>query len=323
MRISGVVLPPDPIQAQPTYAKAQAVFEALPHVRVLFDNGAGAEPGAPVAVSEQSFATWPVPNVRADWWYLQPGGGLNGRPPAGEGADSYRPDPSARPRTDFNGADSAVWSALPSYDWTEPVEGKALSYVSAALSADEVMVGTGSVDLWLKSNASDTDLQVTLSEVRPDGKETYVQDGWLRASMRKLFPTGRRAPFPFLRTTPLDPISTFLQSDVAPLRAGRWSLTRVEVFPFGHVFHAGSRIRITIEAPGGDRPRWAFDTLVPSANQVVSVGYGPDTPSRVVLPVVPETSTTAAPPCPSLRGEPCRSYVPFTNTPGSSRTLGP
>jgi predicted acyl esterase len=322
MGISGVTLPPDPIQTHSTYAQAKAAFEALPHVRVLFDNGAGARPGAPVAVSEQSFATWPVPNVRADAWYLQPAGGLNGRPPASEGADSYRPDPSARPRTDFNGSDGGVWSALPSYNWTEPAEGKALSYVSAALPADEVMVGTGSVDLWLKSKAPDTDLQVTLSEVRPDGKETYVQNGWLRASMRKLFPAGQ-APFPFLRTTPLDPISTFLQSDVAPLRADRWSLTRVEVFPFGHVFHAGSRIRITIEAPGGDRPFWAFDTLVPSANQVVSIGYGPDTPSRVVLPVVPETGMTAAPPCPSLRGEPCRDYLPFTNTPGSSRTLGP
>ncbi len=37
-------LPPDPIQEQPTYAKALAAFTALPEVRVLFDNGAGASP---------------------------------------------------------------------------------------------------------------------------------------------------------------------------------------------------------------------------------------------------------------------------------------
>ena len=48
------------------------------------------------------------------------------------------------------------------------------------------MVGTGSVDLWLRSSATDTDLQVTLSEIRPDGLEYYVQNGWLRASHRKL-----------------------------------------------------------------------------------------------------------------------------------------
>ena len=48
------------------------------------------------------------------------------------------------------------------------------------------MVGSGSADLWIASSETDTDLQVTLTEVRPDGKETYVQSGWLRASKRAL-----------------------------------------------------------------------------------------------------------------------------------------
>ena len=42
------------------------------------------------------------------------------------------------------------------------------------------------VDLWVKSTEANTDLQVSLTEVRPDGQEMYVQDGWLRASNRKL-----------------------------------------------------------------------------------------------------------------------------------------
>ncbi len=48
------------------------------------------------------------------------------------------------------------------------------------------VIGNASVDLWLKSTAPDTDIQVTITEVRPDGKETYVQNGWLRASNRAL-----------------------------------------------------------------------------------------------------------------------------------------
>ncbi len=36
---------------------------------------------------------------------------------------------------------------------------------------------------------------------------------------------------------------------------------RVELFPFAHVFRAGSRIRITVEAPGGNRPFWTFADL--------------------------------------------------------------
>ena len=317
MGISGVTLPPDPIQKQPDYAHAKAAFEALPHVRVMFDNGAGGTSGVPYPAFEQSFASWPVPGVQAQKWFLQPGGQLGQQQPPAPGSDSYQPDPSARPRTDFNGSSTDVWAALPSYDWTQPVEGKALSYLSPPLPADQLMVGTGGVDLWVKSNAPDADLQVTLTEVRPDGQETYIQNGLLRASMRKVFPAGQQAPFPFLQTTPLDPIATFLQSDVAPLSDSSWSLARIEIFPFGHVFRAGSRVRITVEAPGGDRPFWAFDTLQPPAGQRVWIGYGPSTPSHVVLPLVSATAGgTPFPPCPSLRGEPCRTFLPFANTPG-------
>src|SRR3712207_8428059 len=48
-----------------------------------------------------------------------------------------------------------------------------------------VIAGPSSLDVYLKSSARDTDLQATISEVRPDGAETYVQNGWLRASHRK------------------------------------------------------------------------------------------------------------------------------------------
>jgi predicted acyl esterase len=317
MGISGVTLPADPIQHQPDYAHARAAFEALPRVRVLFDNGAGGAPGVPYPASEQSFASWPGPGVQPQKWFLQPGGLLGEERPPAPGWNSYHPDPSARPRTDFTGSGTDVWAALPSYDWTQPVEGNALSYLSPPLAADQVMVGTGSVDLWIRSNAPDADLQISLTEVRPDGKETYVQNGLLRASMRKVFPVGQQAPFPFLQTTPLDPIATFLRPDAAPLSDTGSSVARIEIFPFGHIFRAGSRIRITVEAPGGDRPFWAFDTLTPPAGQRVWIGYGPSTPSRVVLPLVSETGgTTPFPPCPALRGEPCRTFVPFINEPG-------
>ncbi|MFI4951465.1 MAG: CocE/NonD family hydrolase, partial [Caulobacterales bacterium] len=41
MGVSGVTLPPDPVQLQPTYEGALAAYESLRPVRVLFDNGAG------------------------------------------------------------------------------------------------------------------------------------------------------------------------------------------------------------------------------------------------------------------------------------------
>jgi hypothetical protein len=159
--------------------------------------------------------------------------------------------------------------------------------------------------VYLKSSRPDTDLQVTLSEVRPDGNETYVQNGWLRASHRKLDPK---------RSTPLDPFPTHLKSDAARLPAGRFTLVRVPIFPVAHAFRAGSRIRVTITATGGDRPRWAFAT-VDKGNARNTVSLGGARASSLVLPVVAGANAKGTPlPGPtSLRGEPNRRYAPASN----------
>ena len=80
------------------------------------------------------------------------------------------------------------------FAWKAPVPpGGAVAYTSAPLGRDLVVGGPGSLDLWLSSTATDTDLQATVTEVRSDGQEVYVQRGWLRASQRKL---DRRASTP-------------------------------------------------------------------------------------------------------------------------------
>ena len=74
-----------------------------------------------------------------------------------------------------------------------------------------MIIGSSSADLWIRSDAPDTDIEVTLSEVRPDGQEVYVQSGWLRASHRAL---DKQA------STALHPVQTHLETDAAPLPAG-------------------------------------------------------------------------------------------------------
>ena len=101
-----------------------------------------------------------------------------------------------------------------------------------------MVIGAGAVQAWIKASAPDVDLQVTVSEVRPDGRETFVQDGWLRASERKLDPRGRAA-----RARSQVP-----PRDVAPLPEGRYSEVTVPLYYEGHVIREGSRIRVTISA---------------------------------------------------------------------------
>jgi predicted acyl esterase len=288
-----------------TYAQALAAYESEPRVRVEFENGAGqggVEPGMPVPAFSQDFTAYPLPGTTAQRWYLGPDGSLGAEAPTAaddaEGTvDSYVSDPSARPRTSTTGGGD--WAQYPPYRWADPVAGKSLTYVSPPLDQTEVMVGSGSVDLWLRSSAPDTDLQVTLTEVRPDGKETYIQSGWLRASVRKVDEA---------RSTELQPLLTVLEADAAPLPAGEFTKARIEIYPFAHVFRAGSRIRLIVTAPGGDRIAWAFDSLAGTPTNEVARSAG--RPSSIALPVVAGVSVpTGLPACPGLRAQPCRTYT--------------
>jgi uncharacterized protein len=184
-----------------------------------------------------------------------------------------------------------------------------VAYVSSPLSANTVVVGGGAAQLWIRSSVPSVDLQVTVSEVRPDGIETFVQNGWLRASERKLDSA---------TSTLLEPVLSLRHPDVAPLPKGRFTEVTVPLYYEGHAYRKGSRIRITIAAPGGDQAVWAFDQTSPGGRATVAIGHSPTMPSRVVLPVVPGVAVpTALPPCPGLRGEPCRRYQPLVNRPGA------
>ena len=252
MGIGGVTFPADPIENEPDYASALAAFEAAPPVRILFDNGAGSStPGAPVAAFEQSFSRFPLPGTarqgRGTWARVAACRGLRrGR----GGVDVFNWSPRARPLTDFTGntGPGGLWGTSPNYHWTQNPAGTALSYVTAPLPQNLVVVGAGALHAWIEASTPDVDLQVTVSEVRPDGNETFVQSGWLDASERKLSP----------QSTLLEPLLSERKADVRPLPRGRFTEVVVPLYYEGHVYRAGSRIRITISAPGGDQPTWAF-----------------------------------------------------------------
>jgi predicted acyl esterase len=318
-----VTLPPDPIQLQPSYELALSAFDALPEVRVLFDNGAGTSPtgsktpGDPYPAFEQSFSKFPIPGTKARSWYLGPGGTLSEGQPTAEGVDSYTSDANATPLTDYgaNTGSGGLWGNASEWEWNwpQPTVGSAVSYVSAPLTNDLTAIGAGAVRLWVKSSTPDVDLQATVSEVRDDGNETFVQNGWMRASERKLATSSenifKQSP------TSLEPIPTFLASDTESMRSSEFVPVVIPLYFQGHVYRAGSRIRVTIAAPNGSQPVWSFSQTQPAEGTAAeSIAFSPNMPSSLTLPTVPGVSVpTGLPPCPSLRNEPCRAYEPFAN----------
>ena len=290
-----------------TYRRALNEFESEPAVRILFEQGGNAtySPGTPEPNFVAEFPSWPIPTTEPKTWLLDGEGNLASGAPIQSGESSYIADPTALPQTFYTGGSSSdIWKAGTQYDWEPIPDGTGVGFVTAPLADDMVIAGPGSVDLWIKSTSPDTDLEATVSEVRPDGQEIYVQSGWLRASQRALAVDS---------ASDLRPAHTNLEADAADLPTGEFTLVRIELFPFAHPFRAGSRVRLTIDAPGNSRAVWAFRTI--DNGEKVTIADYVEHPSKLVLAVIPGVAIPkAAPPaCGSLRGQPCRRWVRAAN----------
>jgi hypothetical protein len=271
---------------------------------VLFDNGGGSlGPGALQPTFDAGFSSWPPAGTLVHF-KLGPGGTLQTGAVTSRSTAPFRPDPSVRPPDDLAPSANA-WAAQPPYDWTTVPAANGIAFETPAFTSATTVVGTASLNLLLKSTAPVTDLQVTVTEVRPgETQEEYVTSGFLRSSDRALSAA----------STPLDPVPTYLTVDRRPLPNGRFTLVRIPVDPIAHTFRAGTRLRIVISAPGGDRPSWTFDTPATGGAVVDTVALGgPQGSSLVVNEVGGVVPTSGIPACGALRGEPCRAYAPLGN----------
>ncbi len=301
-------LPADPVEAAPTYRAALRAFDRSPSVTIGFDTGAapGNAPGIPLPAFTATAPRFPLPGTVAQSWYLAPGGALTTT--AGvSGTDTFTYRSAQGPVTDFHGdsGPGGLWGLRPRYDWVSPTSGQAVSFVSAPLAHDTVVVGAGTVSLWVKSTGPAVDLQATITEVRPDGREVYVQNGYLRGDASALTRT----------STPLQATLTLRRSQLHPLSPDRWTHVTIPLYYEGHAYRASSRIRVIIGSIGGDQPLWSFGRPDARGTAKVTVGYSPAMGSRVTLPVVPSIRVPTPLPadCGALRGEPCRTYTPLIN----------
>lgn len=298
----------NPYKDMKTVEEAKKYFESQPRLQVTFDSGGDpAQPGIPNVGYTAGFDSYPPKESTVTRMFFGDKGALATAKPEGSDLfDRYFPTSVSRPMQTLPGQGQAEsWAVLPEYDWRPLVDNTAVGYLSDPFDKDTTIVGSASADLWLRLNSEDTDLQVTMTEVRPDNTEVYVQSGWLRASHRKLDTK---------RSTDTRPWPTHTKEDAAPMPAGKFELVRVATDPVGFTFRKGSRLRVTVAAVGGDRTRWSFETPFSDPDRTVDVGRSGDHASSIALPFL--TSIDAPdqlPACPGLRGEPCRKYEKATN----------
>ena len=273
-------------------------FEQRPHLEVWMDTVSVPSGPGEHAFYEAATPGWvfhrPQVSVptRAVAYFLGNDGRLSADTVPGaqspETPDSYRyPVPGTAVDV---GQSESQWGPLPA-DW----KAGSLAYTSPPLQRDLLAYGSGSVDLYVSSTASDADLQVTLTEVLPDGREVFVQRGWLRLSDRAIDVGRSTDTRPVLMDTP---------DAIRALVPGEPVLARVELNKFAYRFRAGARLRIWVDTPsfwGGYG--FAYEPL-PATNRI---WHDAGHPSRLVLGELagvemPQAGTAV---CQRLK-EPCR-----------------
>jgi uncharacterized protein len=296
------------------HAAALAAYEAEDPVRVLFESGIGEnEIGEQGGTFELGLDSWPTGDAEPVAWYLGEDERLTpdrpGRRSDGE-ADRFGFDPQAGSATLFGGTGEyplldPVWTGA---NWTRFGEGEELSYLTDPLADDLVVAGPAVADLWVSSDAPDVDVQASISEVRPDGVEYLITNGWLRVGHRA---EDRR------RTEGLEVVHPFTERSYRPLE-GKVVEARVDIPGFAHAFRAGSRIRLSIATPGRNHATWEFEPPdYGGAVPAIDVHRNRRRPSALVLSVIDgvRVPDVAPAPCPGLRGMACRPFVATENQP--------
>jgi putative CocE/NonD family hydrolase len=269
-------------------------FAKTPHIQLWHDTHANSA-GDNVPTWITSFESYKSIPVRPLTLFFRRGGELSlTRPKA-----AARPNRYAYPGPALGNEDGVVFGQHNLLWKTEDPPGASVAYTSPPLTRDTEFFGSGSANVWVSSTAPDTDLQITLTEVRPDGQEVYVARGWLRASHRAL-----NAKL----STALAPYQTDTQAAARPLVPGRPTYMRIQLWPFDYVFHKGSSIRLWIDAPTGETGGWSFTfTPTPAINSVYA---NVQHPSAIVLGYLKGGQAQApVPACDTLLNQPCRTNV--------------
>ena len=214
----------------------------------------------------REFPDWPPESARtASRLYLQPYGGLASSLPPPSSPDHYRYDPSD-PTPSVAGPHLSR-NSTPTDNRDLEARPDVLTYTTAPLPEDLLVIGSVEADLFVSSSLEHADFFARLCDVDRRGRSINVCDALQR-----------------------------VRPDAPTASAGSHHLT-FALWPTAHLFRRGHRLRLQVSS--GAHPRYARNTgsgepLATATTLVVaeqSIFHDPEHPSAVVLSVPTHTST--------------------------------
>jgi putative CocE/NonD family hydrolase len=222
-------------------------------------------------------AAWPLARAVSTKWYVSSGGNANTSagdgvldtiPPTGAVADTFTYDP-ANPTPYLIDSRELETSLNEDFTALNASRHDALVFTSKPLTKPIEVTGQMSATLWAATDAKDTDWNVMLLDVFPDGHAERVQDGVARARFRRGF----------------DKEVLLTPGSVERYDIDLWFTSRV--------FEPGHRLRVSVSSAlfpkydrnlntGGNNER---DSTFAVAHQ--RLVHDAAHPSQVVLPVIP------------------------------------
>lgn len=219
-----------------------------------------------------TLATWP--DHERTHLYLVASGALQASAPV-----------SASDAPATQGAQAVHWFGgrySPLNRWAEegsaPVGEGSLLHETAALPSDTQITGTISAHLWISADQPDVDVFAMLLEIAPDGTASYITDGRIRASWRKVHPLpwggkGRIWHRGFAE-------------DLMPLEPGKPEQLQFDFFPVSHVVKAGHKLRLSVTASIG--VAYHAPPLAKGGKARLTLYRDARHPSAISIPVAPQ-----------------------------------
>jgi predicted acyl esterase len=218
---------------------------------------------------------WPPRRSRARTFYLMPSG-LSDVAVATPAMQSYATNPADGLSMSFDQYGTVAASPYIPLD-QRAAEEAGLSWRTPQLSEPLTLTADSVLHLVAASSASDTDWFARLSDVAPDGSETIITEGFLRASHRELDST---------RSTPDRPWHT--NTDPSPIEPGRVLDYDLAIWPTAYELENGHRLQLrvtsydfpthlpgTIRAGPDNLAATSFQPLAPATNTISEGGGDP------------------------------------------------